>query len=104
MTTATLAGHEFHVNEEGFLTVPAEWTEELGAALAAQIGIQMTDAHWEVIRFLRADFAETGETATLRRVSTRADVPVKQLFALFPQKPAKKMAYVAGLPKPQGCV
>jgi tRNA 2-thiouridine synthesizing protein E len=104
MTTATLAGHEFHVNEEGFLTDPAEWTEELGAALAAQIGITMTDAHWEVIRFLRADFAETGESATLRRVSTRAGIPVKQLFALFPQKPAKKMAYIAGLPKPQGCV
>jgi tRNA 2-thiouridine synthesizing protein E len=29
---------------------------------------------------------------------------VKELFKLFPQKPAKKMAYIAGLPKPQGCV
>ena len=104
MTTATLAGHEFHVNEEGFLTIPEEWNEELAPALAAQIGITLTDQHWEVIRFLRADFAETGETATLRRVSTRAGIPVKQLFALFPQKPAKKMAYVAGLPKPHGCV
>ena len=104
MTTATLAGHEFHVNEEGFLTVPAEWNEELGAALAAQIGIEMTDAHWAVIRFLRDDFAESGETATLRRVQSRSGVPVKQLFALFPQKPAKKMAYIAGLPKPHGCV
>ena len=104
MTIATLAGHEFHVNEEGFLTVPTEWDEELGAALAAQIGIEMTDAHWEVVRFLRADFGETGETATLRRVSARSGVPVKQLFVLFPQKPAKKMSYVAGLPKPHGCV
>jgi TusE/DsrC/DsvC family sulfur relay protein len=104
MTTTTLAGHEFHVNEEGFLTVPAEWTEELGDALAAQIGIELSDAHRQVIRFLRDDYAETGETATLRRVSTRAGIPVKDLFALFPQKPAKKMAYVAGLPKPQGCV
>jgi TusE/DsrC/DsvC family sulfur relay protein len=104
MTIATLAGHEFHVNEEGFLTEPTEWDEELGAALAAQIGIEMTDAHWEVVRFLRDDFVETGETATLRRVSARSGVPVKQLFVLFPQKPAKKMAYVAGLPKPHGCV
>jgi len=32
------------------------------------------------------------------------DVPVKHLFELFPVKPAKKMAYVAGLPKPRGCV
>jgi TusE/DsrC/DsvC family sulfur relay protein len=104
MTTATLEGHEFHVNEEGFLTDPAEWNEALASALAAQIGLTLTDQHWEVIRFLRADFAETGETATLRRTSTRSGVPVKQLFALFPQKPAKKMAYVSGLPKPHGCV
>ncbi|WP_183100883.1 TusE/DsrC/DsvC family sulfur relay protein [Nocardioides pelophilus] len=104
MTTTTLAGHEFHVNDEGFLTVPSEWSEELGAALAAQIGIEMTERHWEVVRFLRADFAEAGETATLRRVAARSGVPVKELFVLFPQKPAKKMAYVAGLPKPHGCV
>ena len=104
MTTATLDGHQFHVDEEGFLTDPGEWDEALASALAAQIGITLTDQHWEVIRFLRADHAETGETATLRRTSTRSGVPVKQLFALFPQKPAKKMAYVAGLPKPHGCV
>ena len=104
MTTATLAGHEFHVNEEGFLTMPAEWDEELGAALASQIGITLTERHWQAIRFLRADFAETGETATLRRVATRSEIPVKELFALFPQKPAKKLAYVSGLPKPHGCV
>jgi sulfur relay (sulfurtransferase) DsrC/TusE family protein len=40
----------------------------------------------------------------LRRVSVRTGVPVKQLFTLFPGKPAKKMAYIAGLPKPVGCV
>jgi tRNA 2-thiouridine synthesizing protein E len=104
VTTATLEGHVFHVNEEGFLTVPEEWSEELASSLAAQIGITLTDQHWEVLRFLRADFAEAGETATLRRTSMRSGIPVKQLFALFPQKPAKKMAYVAGLPKPHGCV
>ena len=31
-------------------------------------------------------------------------IPTKSLFQLFPQKPAKKLAYVAGLPKPHGCV
>ncbi|RYV49510.1 TusE/DsrC/DsvC family sulfur relay protein [Pengzhenrongella frigida] len=104
MPVTTLSGHQIHVNDEGFLTDPSEWDEELGTALAAQIGITMTDEHWKVVRYLRADFATQGETATLRRVSTNGGVPVKQLFAMFPQKPAKKMAYIAGLPKPQGCV
>ena len=104
MSVTTLNGHEIHVNAEGFLTDPTEWDEELGAALAAQIGITMTDEHWNAIHFLRKDFKETGETATLRRVSTVGGIPIKTLFTLFPQKPAKKMAYVAGLPKPVGCV
>lgn len=104
MATTTIAGREYEVNEEGFITDPTVWTEELGAELARLIGIEMTDAHWKAIRFLREDYGVMGETPTLRRVSTQAGIPVKELFTLFPGKPAKKMAYVAGLPKPKGCV
>lgn len=104
MPTTTIDGHAIHVNDEGFMTEYSEWNEELGTALAAQIGIAMTDEHWKAIRFLRTDFADQGETPTLRRVTTVGGIPTKELFKLFPQKPAKKMAYVAGLPKPQGCV
>ncbi|WP_151083866.1 TusE/DsrC/DsvC family sulfur relay protein [Nocardioides cynanchi] len=104
MPVTTMAGRPIQVNDEGFLTDADEWDEALGAELAAAIGITLTDEHWKAIRFLREDFAEQGETATLRRVSTRGEIPVKRLFELFPQKPTKKMAYVAGLPKPRGCV
>ena len=57
-----------------------------------------------MIDYLRSDFAEVGQTATLRRVTAGTGVPPKELFRLFPKKPSKKMAYVAGLPKPVGCV
>ncbi|MFG1912590.1 TusE/DsrC/DsvC family sulfur relay protein [Kribbella sp. NPDC048928] len=93
-----------HVDAEGFLTQYDEWSEELAGELASRIGIKLTDEHWKAIRFLRQDYLTQGETATLRRVSTLAGIPIKQLFVLFPGKPAKKMAYVAGLPKPRGCV
>jgi TusE/DsrC/DsvC family sulfur relay protein len=104
MPVTSLDGHQIHVNDEGFLTDPAEWSEDLARTLAGQIGIELTDAHWKAIRFLREDHVRQGETATIRRVSTAGGIPVKELFRLFPQKPAKKMAYIAGLPKPQGCV
>ncbi len=104
MPVTTIAGHEVHVDEEGFLTSYDEWDEGLAKALAEQIGIELGEDHLEVLRFLREDFTQKGETATLRRVSTVAGVPTKRLFELFPKKPAKKMAYVAGLPKPRGCV
>ena len=104
MPVTEIAGHQVHVNEEGFLTEYDEWDEDLAAALAAQIDIDLTEDHWKVIRFLRDDFKTQGETATTRRVQAVGGVPVKEQFALFPKKPAKKMAYIAGLPKPHGCV
>ncbi len=104
MPVTTINERQITVDGEGFLTEYDEWDEDLGRALAAQIGIELTDAHWKAIHFLREDYKVQGETATLRRVSTMAGIPTKELFTLFPTKPAKKMAYVAGLPKPTGCV
>lgn len=104
MPAATINGSTVHVDDEGFLTEYDEWNEDLAKVLAAQIGIDLTDAHWKAIRFLREDYQAQGETATLRRVSTVGGIPTKDLFTLFPKKPAKKMAYIAGLPKPHGCV
>ena len=104
MTLATIAGREVHVNEEGFLTEFDEWDEALAAELATNIGIALSDEHLQVLRFLRDDYRAQGETPTLRRVSSVGGFDTKRLFVLFPKKPAKKMSYVAGVPKPVGCV
>jgi tRNA 2-thiouridine synthesizing protein E len=104
MPTTTIDSHEIHVDDEGFMTDPSGWSGPLATTLAAQIGIELTDEHWQAIRFLREDYAKEGETPTLRRISVVGGIPTKTLFQLFPQKPAKKLAYVAGRPKPHGCV
>lgn len=104
MPLTTIDGHPLHVDDEGFLTDYDEWNEEVATSLAAQIGIALTARHWDAIRFLRQDFKQRGETATIRRVESVGKIPVKEQFTLFPTKPAKKMAYIAGLPKPRGCV
>ena len=104
MSLAMIAGQEVHVDDEGFLTEYDEWDEGLAEQLAANIGIVLSDRHMDAIAFLRDDYKTQGETATLRRVATLGGIPTKELFELFPKKPAKKMAYIAGLPKPVGCV
>ena len=104
MPVTIIAGREVHVDDEGFLTAYEEWDPDLAEELAARIGIDLTDAHRKAIAFVRDDYREQGETATLRRVSVVGGIPTKELFLLFPKKPAKKLAYVAGLPKPHGCV
>ena len=104
MPTATIAGRNVTVDDEGFMTVYDEWDQSVGTELAKDLDIEMTDEHWGVINFLRDDFKAQGETATIRRVTNQGGYDTKRLFVLFPKKPAKKMAYIAGLPKPHGCV
>jgi TusE/DsrC/DsvC family sulfur relay protein len=105
MPVTTIADREIHIDDDGFLTEFGEWDEGLATVLATAIGIEdLTEDHWKVITFLRSDYQEQGETATLRRVSTIGGIPTKSLFQLFPKKPARKMSYVAGLQKPKGCI
>jgi TusE/DsrC/DsvC family sulfur relay protein len=104
MATATIHDTEVHVDAEGFMTEYDEWDKTLAGDLAAAIGVELTPRHWETIDFLREDYVAEGDTPTLRRVAAGTGISIKQLFELFPGKPAKKMAYVAGLPKPRGCV
>ncbi|MCB0873259.1 MAG: TusE/DsrC/DsvC family sulfur relay protein, partial [Thermoleophilia bacterium] len=68
------------------------------------VGIELTPAHMAALEFMRSDREETGSTPTLRRMNSAGGFDVKELFTLFPGKPAKKMAWLAGLPKPVGCV
>ena len=74
MPTTTIAGRDVAVDDEGFMTQYDQWDEDMGKALAAAIGIDLTDEHWTVIRFLREDFKAQGETPTIRRVSTAGGV------------------------------
>lgn len=104
MATTVINGKEVVVDDEGFMTQYDQWDEDIAAVLAAAIDVDLTDEHWKVISFLRQDYKEKGETPTIRRVSSEGGVDTKRLFQLFPQKPAKKMSYIAGLPKPHGCV
>ena len=105
MATETFAGKTVEVNEEGFLVNPDDWTEEMAPALAEKVGIfTLTDAHMKVVHFMRKEFKERGQIPTVRRIKNAGGIPTKELYALFPDGPAKKAAYISGLGKPQGCV
>ena len=105
MATRDIAGVTVQVNDEGFLTNPAEWNKEIAAVIAAEEGIpEMTPAHWKVIDFARTAGASSGSSPTLRQITNGAGVTTKELFALFPKGPAKKVARISGMGKPEGCV
>lgn len=93
------------INEEGFLVNPNTWTKDFAAEAAKLEGIpELTADHWKVINFCRSHAEDSGASPTLRQITKGAGVPTKQLFSLFPKGPAKKVAKIAGLGKPEGCV
>jgi tRNA 2-thiouridine synthesizing protein E len=105
MPTATLDGVNVEVNEEGFFEHPDDWTEAMAPELARAAGIaELTDRHWQVIRFMRNEFFEKGTGPTVRVLGKTSGVSVKELYQLFPKGPAKTAARIAGIPKPRGCI
>ena len=105
MANKTYAGKTVEVDEEGFLVNPDDWTEEMAPELAKDLGIDsLDDIHWKVIKFMRDDFKEKGQIPTIRRIKNAGGVGTKEVYAAFPNGPAKKAAMIAGLGKPQGCV
>ena len=105
MPVDTIAGLAIDVNDEGFLLDPGQWTEEVAVELARREGIDpLTDRHWEVIRFMRAEFEAKGTGPTVRMLGKTSGVPVKELYQLFPKGPATLAAKIAGIPKPRGCI
>jgi len=105
MSTREIAGNTVEVNDEGFMINPAEWTRDIAVVMAQEEGVgELTPEHWKVIDFCREDAKSSGKSPTLRRISTMGGVSTKELFALFPKGPAKKVARISGLGKPEGCV
>ena len=105
MGTKTVAGKTVQVNDEGFMTNPAEWTKEMAPELAKEEGIaELTANHWKIIEFCRQTGLSSGKAPTLRQITVGTGASTKELFAWFPKGPAKKVAKISGLGKPEGCV
>lgn len=105
MATKTICGKTVQVNDEGFMTNPGEWNKEIAVELAKEEGIaELTEAHWKVIDFSRAEGTKSGKSPTMRQITNGTGITTKELFSLYPKGPAKKVARISGLGKPEGCV
>jgi len=100
-------GVEHATDAEGYLREP-EYSDAAPPVIAQAEGLPLTDAHWDVIRFMRDKHREDGQTPNFRNMlkafaeEVRPGTDSKYLYDLFPGGPAKQAAKVAGLPKPYG--
>ncbi len=105
MPTATYSSTAVAVNDEGFFEDPSQWTETMAPEIAREQGIdELTEAHWQVIKFMRTEYDEKGTGPTVRVLGKTSGVSIKELYQLFPKGPAKTAAKIAGIPKPRGCI
>jgi dissimilatory sulfite reductase related protein len=104
MPQKTINGAVIDVNEEGYLTNRAQWNRQIAAALAQELNLTLTEAHWKVLDFIDKDFKEKGVVPGMRRLNKVGNIPTKELYALFPDGPIKKAAKISGYPKPASCV
>ena len=104
MTTAPIAMIEF--NKKGFLADFDDWNEDLAAALAAEVGLTLTDCHWKVFKFMR-EYYVAHQIPPSPRVVVRSigeelsnHVPCtrRHFDALFPNGGCKQACRIAGLP------
>ncbi|MCK5079683.1 MAG: TusE/DsrC/DsvC family sulfur relay protein [Bacteroidales bacterium] len=103
MEDKTIAGVNITLNEEGYLTDPEQWNEDVAKEIAQEEEIELSDKHFEVLNYLREQFL-AGESLSIRKVGNSGIVNIKELYQLFPGGPLKKSSRIAGIPKPASCV
>lgn len=104
-------GNKVATDEQGYLLDYTLWEEALANEIALQDNVELTDAHWEVIHFVR-QFYLTYNTSPAIRALTKAmkaefgeeKASSRYLYRLFKEGPAKQATKYAGLPKPARCI
>ncbi|CCQ11820.1 tRNA 2-thiouridine synthesizing protein E [Pseudoalteromonas luteoviolacea B = ATCC 29581] len=104
-------GKQFDVDKHGYLLDHTLWTPELAEVFALQENIILTDAHWEVVNFVRNFYLEYDTSPAIRMLVKAMAKALGEdkgnsiyLYKLFPKGPAKQATKIAGLPKPAKCI
>ncbi len=102
---------QIETDAAGYLLDLTQWNKDVALAIAEKENLQLTEAHWEVIYFVRS-FYEEYKTSPAIRMLVKAMAQKlgedrgnsRYLQRLFPEGPAKQATKLAGLPKPAKCL
>ena len=99
-------GKTIETTANGYLSNLEDWSEDLASHLAAADGLELTDAHWDVLNYLRDEYINNNQTQPNTRTIVKAmsdkwdrTVDQKELYDLFPLDPSKQAGRIAGLPE-----
>ncbi len=110
LATLEINGSLVELTDSGFLANAADWDESVAEALAAELQILLTEAHWEIIRFIREYYGKFHHLPNARMFVKAVEKQFggekgnsRYLHRLFPESPVRSACLLAGLPKPPGC-
>lgn len=99
------------VDKEGYLEQLDDWDHAVAEHIAADVGIDLTDAHWEIITLLKQFYQQFDHAPNMRVLVKYIQQQTDQqkgnsiyLMQLFPGSTAKIAAKIAGLPRPTHCL
>jgi len=100
-------GQTIATTDNGYLENLEDWTEEVGAAIAVADELEMTEKHWDVVKYLRDEHfnnggAEPNERTILKDMGKKwgeKRLSSKVMYEMFPNMPSKQGRKIAGLPQ-----
>lgn len=110
MKYLSLEGQQIPLDEDLCLVDLNDWSEAVATALAAEEGLELTAAHWEILHLVRRFYQEFDLSPANRALVryTRQQLGEEKgsslyLNQLFAGRPARIATRLAGLPKPANC-
>lgn len=99
------------LDAHGFLRDREDWNEDVAREFAAEEGVTLTAAHWEILYLLREYHTTHEHTPAMRALVGLVHRRLGHdkgsslyLLQLFPGSPARIATRIAGLPKPEHCL
>lgn len=107
----TINNIQIETDANGYLLNHQQWNEDVALAIAEKENLELTQAHWEVIYFVREFYQEYNTSPAIRMLVKAMAQKLgedkgnsRYLQRLFPDGPAKQATKLAGLPKPAKCL
>jgi TusE/DsrC/DsvC family sulfur relay protein len=103
----SINGKSIATDEDGFLTDPDDWDQEVALTIARSEGLEMDEPRWEVVRFVRDYFESHRSVPEARKVLKHLErrygkerATRRYLYELFPYGYGQQACKVAGMRKP----
>lgn len=94
---------------EGYVIDPQDWNEDLARELATEEDLELTEAHWPILHFMREHWREHRIAPDVRHVTKwlveaqgyDKKSAKQHLFELFPYGYVKQACKIAGMQRPR---